>query len=222
MGSPEYNIVGYFHICQKEHWEKSFDLVYEEIKKSGLYDASKEIRCVVVNDANDVVDDDRFRDPKLKITHGSSSAHYERTTLLRMHEAAQEEKCAYWYVHTKGLRHFGTEREDNVIDWIKFMLFWNIANWRLANLCLFMSEVYGCCYRPESHSHFSGNFWWARSDYIRTLPGTIGDDYYAPELWLFSKKPSFVNISDAPVGYDARCPLREHNMIPLAPFKNTT
>jgi hypothetical protein len=37
------NIIGYFHISQKEGWKKSFYLIFLVIKLNGLYYATKEI-----------------------------------------------------------------------------------------------------------------------------------------------------------------------------------
>ncbi|NBQ17941.1 hypothetical protein EBU24_06515, partial [bacterium] len=33
----------------------------------------------------------------------------------------------------------------------------------------------------------SGNFWWGNSQYIRTLPEHIGNEYCDPEFWIFKR-----------------------------------
>jgi hypothetical protein len=186
--------VGYFHICQKEGWTKSFDIIFKEIKDSGLYDNTSEIRCVIVNDFNRIIDDDRFQDNKIVLFYGGSSANYERPTLLNMQKSSFQENCNYWYVHTKGLRWFNTEKEENVLDWINLLLFWNITNWKKAVFHLNEYHIYGCNYTNVPTPHFSGNFWWAKSEYVKTLPDMISNGYNDPEFWLFYNNPYYKNI----------------------------
>ena len=122
------NIIGYFHICQKPGWEKSFDIIFEEIKNSGLYNASKEIRCGIVNDEGIIAMNDRLQDLKLKIIFCKNSAEYERPTLYHMRKFSEKdpENTVYWYAHSKGISHFGTYVENNVIDWIKLLLYLSV------------------------------------------------------------------------------------------------
>ena len=77
-------IIGYIHICQKENWKRSFDILIDAIKKSGLYQNITEIRCGIVNDVGSLIDDERFHDPKIKIIYINTSEKYERPTLLHM------------------------------------------------------------------------------------------------------------------------------------------
>lgn len=187
-------IIGYFHICQKEGWQRSFDIIFQEIKNSGLYDNTDEIRCIVVNDYNKIIQNYRFNDDKIKLFYKGSSSNYERPALLHMQQSSLNENCNYWYVHTKGLRWFNTERETNVIDWIKLMLYWNITAWKQAILHLDNFQVYGCNFTTEPVPHFSGNFWWATSEYVKKLQNTISNGYNDPEFWLFSKNPLYKNV----------------------------
>jgi len=215
MASGGKDIIGYFHVCQKGEWRKSFDLIFDEIKKSGLYDATKEIRCVVVNDTNEVIRDERLEDSKIVVIQGGDSTQYERVTLLEMHKASQGESCNYWYFHTKGLKHFNTPTEECVIDWIRFMVYWNVTHWDTAVEYLKIADVYGCNYMHTPVPHYSGNFWWATSEYIRNLPGYIGDEYCDPEFWVFKAYPVFKNIYRKCTGYIERFKLEENDMTPL-------
>jgi hypothetical protein len=99
---------------------------------------------------------------------------------------------AYWYVHTKGLRHFGTESENSVIDWIKFLLYWNIKKWKIAIELLNFYDTYGC--NAIEKQHYSGNFWWANSKHLKDLPVKIGDYYTGPEDWICIKNDKMFNI----------------------------
>ena len=193
------HIIGYIHICQKGLWEKSFDMIMSKVKSSGLYDATNEIRICIVNDEIDIIDNIRFHDPKIIIAAKGHATDYERTTLLHMKIASETDPCCqYWYVHTKGIRFFESECENIkkcVISWINLMIHWNIINWRDASEKLLSHDTYGCELSTNPVPHYSGNFWWANSQYIRTLPSKIGDEYYDPEFWLFKRdNPLICNI----------------------------
>jgi hypothetical protein len=180
-------IIGYIHICQKEGWKKSFDMLFSSIKNYGLYEKTKEIRCGVVNDNGCIIDDERFHDEKIKIVYVGFSHEYERPTLLHMRSQSEidDDKTLYYYLHTKGLKHFGNYNESFIIDWINLMLYWNIEKWKLAINRLEYYDTYGC---NSTGQHYSGNFWWAKSSHIKELPTFIPYYYIAPEDWVYIKR----------------------------------
>jgi hypothetical protein len=85
MPSP---IIGYFHICQKGDWKRSFHMIMDKIRESGLYNAATEIRCGVLSQDKSAFDDEELIDPKLKIVYVGNLSEYERPTLLHMRGAA--------------------------------------------------------------------------------------------------------------------------------------
>lgn len=188
------NIFGYFHVCQKEGWKKSFDIIFTEIKNSGLYEVTKEIRVGIVNDNDDVIPDTRFDDPKIKIILHKSSIEYERPTLyhMRINADVDQGENYYWYVHSKGITHFGKDYENCIIDWINFLLYWNIKQWKLAIKFLSNYDTYGC--NAICKQHYSGNFWWTKSSHLKKLPVWIDSYYTAPEDYICKKNNKMFNI----------------------------
>jgi hypothetical protein len=187
-------IIGYIHVCQIGKWHIPFDMIMNAVKESGLYNKCNEIRVGVANDKGAVIPDSRFNDPKIKIiAHGPCSS-YERLTLHVMRQHAETDTCQYWYAHTKGISHFdnNTFEKENIIDWIKLMIYWNFTEWGKASNTLLNYDVYGCEYTSYPKPHFSGNFWWANSYYIRTLPKTIGLEYCDPEFWLLNREKNLI------------------------------
>ena len=209
-------IIGYIHICQTGQWKRSFEMLMREILVSGLYDAATEIRCGILVESGESVQDIQYilhdslkytdldythrkilgeysYDPnkptKMKIVYIGNAGEYERPTLLHMKKSAEYDtpNTKYFYVHTKGLRWFGTPRENSVIDWIKLMLYWNIENWCNAVDVLNKQDVYGCNYHDRAHPpHYSGNFFWTKTQHLMKLPDIIGPTYNAPEFWVCS------------------------------------
>jgi hypothetical protein len=187
-------IIGYFHICQLGEWKRSFDMIYNCIQNSGLYEITREIRIGILTDSGIISYDDRFKDPKIKIICTGKSEEYERPTLTHMRAFSEIDglNTKYWYLHTKGLRHFGTPKESYVIDWIKLMLYWNVIKWKLAILKLDNFDTYGC--NELDRKIYSGNFWWANAGHIRQLPIKINDHYTGPEEWILTKSDRMLNI----------------------------
>lgn len=188
------NIIGYFHICQKEGWQKSFDLIFPKIKSSGLYDATIEINIGIVNDIGHVIDDIKLNDPKFKIIFCKSAEEYERPTLYHMQKKAtiNPENYSYWYVHSKGISHWGNPNESCIIDWINLLVYWNIEQWKIAVRMLEKYDTYGC--NAIEKQHYSGNFWWAKGIHLKELPEHIPDYYTAPEDWICIKNDKMFNI----------------------------
>ena len=206
-------IVGFFHICQKKGWKLSFDLIFATIYNSGLYEASSIIYLVVLNDTG-MVDDERFHKDIFNVSYGGKCSLYERATLRKMMEISQQEPSHFWYAHTKGLKYISTNtsEESNVIDWIKLMCHFNFTLWKDASYELTNVNVCGCNFRDTPLPHFSGNFWWATSDYIKTLPKSIGSRYLDPEMWLFRRNPTYRCLHDSKLlHYDS--PYKPHNYI---------
>jgi hypothetical protein len=182
-------IIGYIHVCQKGEWKRSFNMLMSCIKSGGLYDKANLIRIGVLSD-NDEYDMELFDDPKFNVVHKGKSEEYERPTLLHMHQSSFTDPAytKYFYLHTKGIRHFGTIREQNVLDWINLMLYWNIERYELALNALNEennNSTYGC---NQVCRHYSGNFWWCTSKYCQTLPNTIDAGYTDPEYWVWRGK----------------------------------
>jgi hypothetical protein len=104
---------------------------------------------------------------------------------MRNQAEFDSQDTVYFYLHTKGIRHFGTSKEQCVIDWIQLMLYWNIEKWNLALVNLEKYDTYGCDFCRD---HYSGNFWWAKRSHILCLPTTIGSGYTDPEFWILLKR----------------------------------
>jgi hypothetical protein len=176
-------IIGYIHICQTGEWRKSLNMLIQCIRNYGLYDNVKVIRLGILTENSKFdLNDEIFSDPKFKIIYVGKPPEYERPTLLHMRKlSVQENNTLYFYLHTKGLRHFGTPTENPVIDWINLMLYWNIERWQLATQRLNTFDTYGC---NDIGVHYSGNFWWATNNHIKKLPNKIESYYTAPENWI--------------------------------------
>lgn len=94
--TTDHDIVGYIHICQKDGWQRSFDLIMSSVRSSGLYNVTREIRLNIVNDHKRILPDVRFQDVKFTVVLVGPSELFERPTLLKMRQDAFSEESYYW------------------------------------------------------------------------------------------------------------------------------
>jgi uncharacterized protein (DUF1919 family) len=187
------NIIGYIHICQSGEWKKIFTNILNVIKLSNLYENTTTIRLGIVNNCGFVIDDEILHDAKFDIVYLGDSMQYERPTLLHMRNYSEiDDNTFYYYLHTKGISHYNTKKEINITDWTNLMLYWNIEKWKLAVEKLIEYNTYGCNY--IENIHYSGNFWWAKNDYVKRLPKHIESYYTAPEDWICLLKEKHFTI----------------------------
>jgi hypothetical protein len=136
---------------------------------------------------------------------------YENPTINFIKNFSEKNANSYiLYIHTKGVSFHPSNTKEN--DWIDFMLYFLVEQNKICISILDNNyDTIGCNYskdidrtvdgwnRDNPHrypSHYSGNFWWANSNYLRTLPllSVENPERMAPEFWLFKNNPTFYNL----------------------------
>lgn len=69
------------------------------------------------------------------------------------------------YAHTKGAANHRHDQDN----WRREMTAGTIYHWRECVDLLDKYDAVGCRFRKDPFRHYSGTFWWATSDYLRTL-----------------------------------------------------
>jgi len=184
----------YFHICCINNWKEIYSRLIFKIKNSGLYNLIKEIRCVILGN-----DENFINDPKINVIYRSSNIYlYEKKIINLLYNDCINNDCInndndfyVLYIHTKGVKHFNHPiYEKNVYDWTEYMCYFNIYNFNLCINELNNSDAIGVNLQ-SSHDyplHYSGNFWWSKSSHIRKLNNIAENNYSynAPEFWVTS------------------------------------
>lgn len=98
--------------------------------------------------------------------HSPNIAHYETFAMLLIEQLAAESDTPILYFHTKGV---STPGDEGKRKWRKLMEKHVIRKWRENLTLLETHDVVGVDWLPCEHSHFVGNFWMARADWIRRL-----------------------------------------------------
>lgn len=163
-----------YHVFAAHRWETVARSLVTKLVWSGLYDACRDVSVVAYGP-------ERERTPaffvrfgrKIHVTVAGGGGVARTLRGLRDTVGAGE---AVLFLHTKGTD--VAEPSESLEDWREFMDYWLIARWRECTSALNSHDVAGCNYYPESSPHFSGNQWWARGAYVRSLrpPETMAGD----------------------------------------------
>ena len=114
------------------------------------------------------------------------------------------------YLHTKGILH----KNKGVDDWIDLMLYFNVTCHQNALNKLKDVDTVGCNYNDFSFDyhedgsttpappHFSGNFWWAQSNYLSSLPFIENQcKRNESEYHLFKNNPNYYSLHNSEVNH---------------------
>ena len=199
----------YIHICCFNNWKEIVHTFLKKMVVSKLYFAISEVRCVVLGngDISDLIQ----KYSKIRVIFQSDdTSFYERKILQLLHENSQRENFYVLYLHTKGIKYNGTNKKIN--DWVEYMTYFNVHQFENMLKLLKYNDVVGVNLedKPEHPVHFSGNFWWSKSRYIRTLdtkylhnwwenPNITKKyfnvtDYNSPEFWITGGNGNYASV----------------------------
>jgi hypothetical protein len=186
---PEKNIMPakkdiylFFHICCIGDYEEIVRELVDSLEKSGLYGKSKKVFYTTLGKLSDKFLKWLGTFSKFECIHQSSDIkEVEYPTLAYLQDFCKEHDAYVMYFHTKGV---SNSYDPNKIIWRKYLTQKTINEYR--NCVSFLNkgcDVAGCGWKEHpyhqsvvtdydtwTHSHFSGNFWWAQSAHIRSLP----------------------------------------------------
>lgn len=208
-------IVGYAHYWLVNHYS---EIVQEQINKlvdSGLYEASEAIYCGVIGT------NDNFQKfmqlikkyPKFQVAEYSTTHElYEFQTLdvLKTHADQSADDYYLYYIHGKGVS-YGKDHENKKAYsggtfWRRHLEKWTIEKWKENVAMLDMGyETCGTQMRVRDWArHYSGNFFFARSEYVKILrPIQQLDlsDRNQAEFFILSATPIAATLSQEYVDY---------------------
>lgn len=176
-------------------WREVVSELCGEINGSGLYDRAASLNAVVVGGerwAKTPLTYQRWR-----VFEAGELWRYEYPTLQRLWRHARDEtdgqRGHYLYLHTKGVREENSRRYRAM--WRRWMSYYLVTRWRDSVTKLEDGfDVVGSLAIGEPMPHFAGNFWWARGDYLATLPEPrpvefgINERVWA-EMWVCHRQP---------------------------------
>lgn len=147
----------------------------------------------------------------------TKSADFEIPTLIALKSYCDTTDSYVLYLHHKGASRLNSKRTGNVTDWRELMLYYNVDQWEqcIASLSTGHDTVGVNWMNDALYPHYSGNFWWATSDYIKQLPelklpdGTNQSQFnfkkysyrHDAEFWIGIGKPHAYSLHDSNIDH---------------------
>lgn len=209
----------YYHVTCINRFLDITKEVFDAIVESGLYDECESISIGVLGseDGKNKLEQLLNNYPKAKIVkHHADVSYFEFFTISKLKQDADTLPLFYaLYMHSKGVMTTPDKIDDIKFKdfWRAYMLHWMVSEWSQCYTALDLRDLddhhsgYDLCgvrVVPARKSiggttHISGNYWWASSDYIKSLKLVKHDTYYdgqnpyagghAPEVWPCSGDP---------------------------------
>lgn len=184
----------FYHVFADGDWQQPAEEHLDALIASELIDNLDDIFIGIVGVETNR---DRVKREVPGVVVAEAETGWEQVTLNAVHEFAQTDAGAIFYAHTKG----AWSRSELARQWRVSMTHDTVTRWQECVRALSMFQVAGPywlkSYEPEhlNHHHFfAGNFWWARSDYVRSLDPVGVENRYQAEGWIGLKKPIAKNM----------------------------
>jgi len=154
----------YIHIATMGEYQKIFDELFTKVIESNLVDISNKIFIGIVGDGELIV-------PKINnivVKKIGNIEDYEFPTLFEMENDVYNDINNFKILYFNSLGATGNTIQKQ--SWRAYLSYFNIINHELCIKSLDTHDVCGVDWRTNPSPHYSGNFWWANSSYIKTLP----------------------------------------------------
>lgn len=192
----------FYHLACMGNWQEVFVEQMQQLRQSGF----RQVNLTLLGSggdwqtAHDVCQD--FDLLAQLVFRASELTHFETPSLRAIEVYAQQHPGYVLYLHSKGVSNPGNSIKTR---WRQLMMHELVEKWQQCALQLPYYDVVGVNWRDMgSISHFSGNFWYASTRYLRTLVDfstyyahpqyqiwdAINDKRLGCEFWIGSSKPA--------------------------------
>jgi hypothetical protein len=176
----ENKIFIFYHLYCVNH---SFELFLDALNRlidSGLYQKTSNIYCNLVGDKKEdflKLLSNKFKEDKKIIFSTRLDATGEGCTLDLLHKHSQNNpNSKILYMHSKGASYDDERRKTNPLCTTEIAKLWTnrmhdylIDSHVICFENLNKKETDGIDFQSKPLPHYSGNFWWANSNYIKSL-----------------------------------------------------
>ena len=191
----------YMHVCLLGSWK---EVTLKMLNLIAKHMSGTTVNLVVVGEDIEQLNELIKPFPYVIIRkHNVTMEHYERETLEIMHDDATKSKNNFnmLYLHSKGVTKKDEKTIQFVNDWIDYMLYFLVELNGVCEGMLNIADTCGVNLLNRPHLHYSGNFWWATSTYIKSLNRTIGKDYFDPEFWIGLNSPRAISLWESKLNH---------------------
>ena len=195
----------FWHIgALNDNVEKILDRQYKRIKESGLIEGGVEIKVCIINKLKEDTKTLKKIKNEFNVIYEIEDG-YECSTMYEIWKYSKKNPNKFiGYIHSKGVTR---ETNKNVEDWTNYLEYYTIDKWK-ENI-KYLKEGYdsvGCNLKKEDTTHYSGNFWWARSNYIGRNENPINFSYSddkrkCSEHWLLKNSGKFKELKNSGINH---------------------
>ena len=155
----------YFHVGTIGDYQKIFDEIYSQILESNLLNEVELLNIGIVG--NGKLNFEKNDKIKVHTNPNLELGEFFTLELLKNFSDSVTKNYKVLYLHTKGVT---TPNNPCIVDWRKYMTYFNVNQYEKCFDTLEESDSCGVDLVYEPTLHYSGNFWWANSSYIKKLP----------------------------------------------------
>jgi hypothetical protein len=176
----------YYHIAQFPGWEQMVDEKIALMKQHGLWQAADKIVLQLHYDPDAALrwmlkHQEICRDPRITVLRHievfgiigifpTQKPVGEVYSIRELHDQSLKthENTAVFRYHTKGITHWDKPTWPAAKEWNRYYDYWTIEKWQLCYETL--KAGYDTVGANWHHGHWSGNIWWATTDWMNTIP----------------------------------------------------
>lgn len=191
----------FYHLLCINDGVERFTKTYNKIKKYKLLENVEKIFVNCVGEQQLKFSESISHLPKVEIILGKNDKN-ESETINLMREFAINNDGFSLYLHAKGVwrSHEKDVCDECVNAYVDFMEFFLIEkHYHCVEL---LNKYKSCGCNKGGTRHYVGNFWWARNDYIASLP-KCDDTRKAPESFICCGDDDHKNLFRPKIGWPA-------------------
>jgi hypothetical protein len=181
-------IYGVYFICCLGNYLNIIENQIQQLIDSGLYNETEKIVCFVCMKTDECLELLQKYD-KFQIVSTDENL-YEKFAINNYKNYIDSDNYHLFYIHSKSV----TRKEKCFSDWNELCIYFTINKWRLNIELLNYYDCVGINLKNYPKKHYSGNFWWAKSEHLNKLKN-INNGYLSSEMYILSYlKSNYVSL----------------------------
>lgn len=177
-----------YHVFADGQWDVPAQEHFDALHRYGLYEQLDELYIGFVGSEDNVAAAERKISETITFTTVNRSLDgWEQETMRLIPSLIDNVDGYVFYAHTKGAWHISAFNDA----WRRSMTYFNVVKWQDAVSCLNNYDAYGChiCHAEDTgDNYYGGTFWWATTDYLKTLPPVAEEHRWGAEGWIGTNK----------------------------------